>query len=498
MTATRRHRSSGKISFWRARSRRSLAFGFASSEGVRRGRRFGGAMTAPGGESIRSEIFARLEAHLQRSKHEVRVFASAHAPGDPRARHARSRVRATRVVVSRRPAPAPPSVSRAQDSLTSTELYELVKMTAAFGVDGLPADPGAKEEAVHMILETELPPMRDEADDRDDAYSDGGGEDHDPHGYVPPLAALASTPKAALRRDPNADPNASAFALQLTANRRRPQSSPEAASASSPREREGAFSSPRSASPRSASPRFASPRLASPRPFPSDGTRRLEAEYEAVTRTMAAQASARREARAKPAWGGGQGERDAARERARRENRSPLDAARERARRARRRRLRRGGGRGGGAPPRRARRATPSTPRRDPGGGRPRELVRSSPALARASGGALEPRRGPSAQGLGDAPGAPRGDAIRGDPRRGHGDPRSERDDESARARRRVFLGQTQPHFVARRRGQAVPPRHAGHRGAARAFVRGWTGPRVRVAEHRRDGRRGERSACAA
>ena len=262
-------------------------------------------MTAPGGESIRSEIFARLEAHLQRSKHEVRVFASAHAPGDPRARHARSRVRATASSSHAVPPPAPPSVSRAQDSLTSTELYELVKMTAAFGVDGLPADPGAKEEAVHMILETELPPMRDEADDRDDAYSDGGGEDHDPHGYVPPLAALASTPKAALRRDPNADPNASAFALQLTANRRRPQSSPEAASASSPREREGAFSSPRSASPRSASPRFASPRLASPRPFPSDGTRRLEAEYEAVTRTMAAQASARREARAKPAWGGG-------------------------------------------------------------------------------------------------------------------------------------------------------------------------------------------------
>ena len=151
MTATRRHRSSGKISFWRARSRRSVAFGFASSEGVRRGRRFGGAMTAPGGESIRSEIFARLEAHLQRSKHEVRVFASAHAPGDPRARHARSRVRATASSSHAVPPPAPPSVSRAQDSLTSTELYELVKMTAAFGVDGLPADPGAKEEAVHMI-----------------------------------------------------------------------------------------------------------------------------------------------------------------------------------------------------------------------------------------------------------------------------------------------------------------------------------------------------------
>ena len=282
-------------------------------------------MTAPGGESIRSEIFARLR-RTRRSKRgaRFRVGARARRPAGAPRPVARSATASSSHAVP----PPPPSVSRAQDSLTSTELYELVKMTAAFGVDGLPADPGAKEEAVHMILETELPPMRDEADDRDDAYSDGGGEDHDPHGYVPPLAALASTPKAALRRDPNADPNASAFALQLTANRRRPQSSPEAASASSPREREGAFSSPRSASPRSASPRFASPRLASPRPSPSDGTRRLEAEYEAVTRTMAAQASARREARAARVGRGGRGGRR--RERARRENRSPFDAARER------------------------------------------------------------------------------------------------------------------------------------------------------------------------
>ena len=231
------------------------------------------------------------------------------------------------------------------------------------------------------------------------------------------------------------------------------------------REREKARS-PRPAPPRPAPPRPASPRPARLAPAVSlDGTRRLEAVNGDAGDGGAG--SARREARAKPAWGGGRGG-DAA-GRARRENRSPFDAARGPAPRASpppppRRRPRRWSA---SAP--RARR--PSTPRRRPGRWAP--PGRSSPALARPA--ALSNRVEDRLHRDSVRPGAPRGDAIRGDPRRGHAI-RAQRRHENFPARVARFPRPNSA-TLSSTPGTGCPPRHAGHRGAARAFVRGWTGP---------------------
>ena len=106
------------------------------------------AMTADQA-SIRAEIFQRLDAYLDKSRREVRR-KPARARRDPSHRtapHLDSRecddFRAV-VVPARLPrlrrarAHRPRPVRYAQGTLKSNELYELVRLTAAFGVDGLP------------------------------------------------------------------------------------------------------------------------------------------------------------------------------------------------------------------------------------------------------------------------------------------------------------------------------------------------------------------------
>ena len=93
--------------------------------------------------SIRAEIFERLDAYLDKSRREVRPRA-AHPPPGGSAPTGAGEFNSfthdpTHPLTARRALPVhPPSIPRAQGTLKSNELYELVRLTTAFGVDGLP------------------------------------------------------------------------------------------------------------------------------------------------------------------------------------------------------------------------------------------------------------------------------------------------------------------------------------------------------------------------
>ena len=93
--------------------------------------------------SIRAEIFERLDAYLDKSRREVRTRA-AHPPPGGSAPTGAGEFNSfthdpTHPLTARLALPVPPpSIPRAQGTLKSNELYELVRLTTAFGVDGLP------------------------------------------------------------------------------------------------------------------------------------------------------------------------------------------------------------------------------------------------------------------------------------------------------------------------------------------------------------------------
>lgn len=179
---------------------------------------------------------------------------------------------------------APPPSLLLQDTLNGNELYELVRMTAAFGVDGLPLDV-PQEAAVRDLLETELPPWRDDDHDARGASLEDD-EPEDPHGYVPRDAAVASTPKKlATPTDFALSRAQSRVSESLTSDLRHLRDDDDPASGSSP---------PRSPShpPLASSPSGVGYFAESPRAR-AERQRRLEAEYEAVTRAMAEHGSSR-------------------------------------------------------------------------------------------------------------------------------------------------------------------------------------------------------------
>ena len=181
----------------------------------------------------------------------------------------------------------PPPSLLLQDTLNGNELYELVRMTAAFGVDGLPLDV-PQEAAVRDLLETELPPWRDDDDDARGATLEDD-EPEDPHGYVPRDAAVASTPKKLASHTDFALSRAqSRVSESLTSDLHHLRDDDD------PRRRASGSSPPRSPShpPRASSPSGVGYFAESPRAR-AERQRRLEAEYEAVTRAMAEHASSR-------------------------------------------------------------------------------------------------------------------------------------------------------------------------------------------------------------
>ena len=145
--------------------------------------------TDPGG-SMRAEIFARLDAHLAKSKVEVRPTRPETPQSDRNSKIARFRPRrvpcSSTTTDTSTPPPPTPFLPDAQDSLESSELYELVRVFAAFGIDGFPSDQ-PRDDAVRRLLETELPPET-EPEVRAPPPANA-------RRYVPQHAEAASTPK---------------------------------------------------------------------------------------------------------------------------------------------------------------------------------------------------------------------------------------------------------------------------------------------------------------
>ena len=145
--------------------------------------------TDPGG-SMRAEIFARLDAHLAKSKVEVRPTRPETPQSDRSSKIARIRPRrvpcSSTTTDTSTPPPPTPFLPDAQDSLESSELYELVRVFAAFGIDGFPSDQ-PRDDAVRRLLETELPPET-EPEVRAPPPANA-------RRYVPQHAEAASTPK---------------------------------------------------------------------------------------------------------------------------------------------------------------------------------------------------------------------------------------------------------------------------------------------------------------
>lgn len=190
---------------------------------------------------------------------------------------------------------APPPSLLLQDTLNGNELYELVRMTAAFGVDGLPLDV-PQEAAVRDLLETELPPWRDDDHDARGATLEDD-EPEDPHGYVPRDAAVASTPKklaspadfALSRAQSRVSESLTSDLHHLRDNRPRDDDDDVRCRASGSSPPRSPSHPPRASS---SSPSGVGYFAESPRAR-AERQRRLEAEYEAVTRAMAEHASAR-------------------------------------------------------------------------------------------------------------------------------------------------------------------------------------------------------------
>ena len=264
--------------------------------------------TDPGG-SMRAEIFARLDAHLAKSKVEVRPTRPETSRSDRDSEIARIRPAACRDPrrrLTRAPrSPPPPFLPDAKDPLESSELYELVRVFAAFGIDGFPSDQ-PRDEAVRRLLETELPP---EAEPETRAPPPANARR-----YVPQHAEAASTPgrpgyddgtrAAGSREAPLGRSLFGAFGddsaedgLRLS---RRASTEPPLPSLAA-FERGGGPFDPPTATSRSGS-RLARSASAEPR------TAAAAARYAARTRPASASTSTS-PGRARPAWGGGGGSR---------------------------------------------------------------------------------------------------------------------------------------------------------------------------------------------
>ena len=261
------------------------------------------------GGSMRAEIFARLDAHLAKSKVEVRPTRPETPQSDRDSKIARIRPRrvpcSSTTTDTSTPPPPTSFLPDAQDSLQSSELYELVRVFAAFGIDGFPSDQ-PRDEAVRRLLETELPP-EEEPETRAPPPANA-------RRYVPQHAEAASTPgrpgyddgtrAAGSREAPLGRSLFGAFGddsaedgLRLS---RRASTAPPLPSLAA-FERGGGPFDPPTATSRSGS-RLARSASAEPR------TAAAAARYAARTRPASASTSTS-PGRARPAWGGGGGSR---------------------------------------------------------------------------------------------------------------------------------------------------------------------------------------------
>jgi len=270
--------------------------------------------TDPGG-SMRAEIFARLDAHLAKSKVEVRPTRPETPQSDRNSKIARIRPRrvpcSSTTTDTSTPPPPTPFLPDAQDSLQSSELYELVRVFAAFGIDGFPSDQ-PRDDAVRRLLETELPPET-EPEVRAPPPANA-------RRYVPQHAEAASTPKrpaygggrregefrearsplGAFGDDASAEDGLARFA-PTSPRERAPFAAPYALEAFERETRMGPFDQ-QTAMPLGGSARAA--RSASAERV----TAAAASRYAARTRPASASTSTS-PSRARPAWGGGGGSR---------------------------------------------------------------------------------------------------------------------------------------------------------------------------------------------
>ena len=265
------------------------------------------------GGSMRAEIFARLDAHLAKSKVEVRPTRPETPQSDRDSKIARIRPRrvpcSSTTTDTSTPPPPTSFLPDAQDSLQSSELYELVRVFAAFGIDGFPSDQ-PRDDAVRRLLETELPPET-EPEVRAPPPANA-------RRYVPQHAEAASTPKrpaygggrregefrearsplGAFGDDASAEDGLARFA-PTSPRERAPFAAPYALEAF---ERDQPTTVPLGGSARAA--RSASARSASAERV----TAAAASRYAARTRPASASTSTS-PSRARPAWGGGGGSR---------------------------------------------------------------------------------------------------------------------------------------------------------------------------------------------